>query len=157
MSLASVQTTSMRPVCMLKVIDPQRTVSQKADPRGVPDSQETSAAPALPAAPGPSAAPGLRLTLRGRVVLASLVALLVTAVPAIAAAAAQATSHAPPPRVAERNLTQVTVRPGQSLWSVAAEADPDADPRVVTQEIIQLNALTGTVIYPGEQLWVPTG
>jgi hypothetical protein len=153
MSLASVQTTSMRPVRMLKVIESRQTVSQIPAPRGVPDSQETSAARAF----SRPAAPGLRLTLRGRVVLAALVALLVTAIPAIAAAAAQATSHAPPPRVAERNLAQVTVRPGQSLWSVAEDADPNADPRVITQEIIQLNALTGTVIYPGEQLWVPAG
>jgi LysM repeat protein len=51
----------------------------------------------------------------------------------------------------------VTVGPGESLWSVAQAADPNADPRAVTQEIIAMNKLSGYVIYPGEQLWVPRG
>jgi LysM repeat protein len=161
MSVASVQTTSMRAVRMLKVIEPRQTVSQIPGPRGVPDSQETSATSAIASAPPPPKAASRQavapVTMRGRIALAGLVVLLVTAVPMIAAVVAQATSHALPPRVAERNLVRVTVRPGQSLWTVAADADPDVDPRVVTQEIIQLNALAGTVIYPGELLWVPTG
>ena len=47
--------------------------------------------------------------------------------------------------------------PGQSLCSVAEAADPDADTRIVIQQIIDLNALTGTVVQPGERLWVPRG
>jgi hypothetical protein len=100
-------------------------------------------------------APPLRLTRRGRVVVAGLVALLVTVGMAAAAGAAQASSHGLPARVVERDLTRVTVGPGQSLWSVAQGADPDADPRAVIQEIIELNVLAGTTIYPGERLWVP--
>ena len=38
----------------------------------------------------------------------------------------------------------MAVRPGQSLWSVAESADPDADTRVVIRQIIQLNALAAT-------------
>jgi hypothetical protein len=105
--------------------------------------------------PGSRPAPGLRLTRRGRVVVAAASALLVTVLLGIAAGVAQASSHALPRRVAERNLTQVTVLPGQSLWTVAEAADPDTDPRVVIREIIGLNTLTTTVIFPGERLWVP--
>lgn len=108
------------------------------------------------------AAVGWRLTRRGRVVLAALVALLVMAVVAAASIAAgggiaQATSHGPSRYAAERDLARVTVRPGQSLWSVAEAADPGADTRVVIQQIIELNALTGMTLNPGEQLWVPRG
>jgi LysM repeat protein len=49
------------------------------------------------------------------------------------------------------------VHPGQTLWSIASRAQPSADPRNVIQQIIELNALTGTGIEPGERLWVPRG
>jgi len=92
-------------------------------------------------------------------VVACAAALITIVLPAVllgmGAGSAQATSHAISRGAAERDLTQVTVRPGQSLWSVAEAADPDADPRVVTQQIIELNALNGTVVLPGERLWVP--
>ena len=67
--------------------------------------------------------------------------------------------HEPPGAVgaAQQNLTQVTVRPGQSLWSVAESADPDADTRVVIQQIVELNGLTGNVVFAGQRLWVPRG
>jgi hypothetical protein len=73
------------------------------------------------------------------------------------AGSAQATSHALSRQAAERSLGQVTVRPGQSLWSVAEAADPGADTRLVVQQIVELNALPGMVVTPGERLWVPRG
>jgi hypothetical protein len=76
---------------------------------------------------------------------------------AVGGGTAQATSHGPSRNAAERNLARVTVRPGQSLWSVAEAVDPDADTRVVIQQIIELNALPGMTLNPGEQLWVPRG
>jgi len=51
----------------------------------------------------------------------------------------------------------VVVHPGQTLWSIASHAEPTADPRVVMQQIIDLNALRGTNIEPGQHLWVPRG
>jgi len=51
----------------------------------------------------------------------------------------------------------VVVHPGQTLWSIASQAEPTADPRVVMQQIIDLNALRGTSIEPGQRLWVPRG
>jgi LysM repeat protein len=89
------------------------------------------------------------------VVAAALAALLITGLSLIAAVSARATSHPAPQGKARQSLVQVVVRPGQSLWSVAESADPDADTRLVIQRIIDLNGLTGDAVQPGQQLWVP--
>ena len=99
----------------------------------------------------------LRLTRRGRVVVALAAALLVTLVSLFLAGVAQATNDGPSPRAARENLVQVIVRPGQSLWSVAESADPDQDTRAVIQQIIDLNSLNGDAVFAGQQLWVPRG
>jgi hypothetical protein len=54
-----------------------------------------------------------------------------------------------------RGMTQVVVRPGQTLWSLASAAEPAADPRIVIQQIIDANALSGDTIRAGQLLWVP--
>src|SRR6266487_3487916 len=99
----------------------------------------------------------LRLTRRGRVVVAMAAALLVTVVSLLVASVAQATNDGPSSRAARQNLVQVVVHPGQSLWSVAESADPDQDPRAVIQQIIDLNSLNGDTVLAGQQLWVPRG
>jgi len=99
----------------------------------------------------------LRLTRRGRVVVALAAALLVTMVSLLLAGVAQATNDGPSPRAARENLVKVIVRPGQSLWSVAESADPDQDTRAVIQQIIDLNSLNGDTVFAGQQLWVPRG
>ncbi len=112
-------------------------------------------APRMPAAQ-PAASP-LRLTRRGRVVVAGLAVLLVAVLSLLVAGAARATSHAAPLSAAGHDLGQVVVRPGQSLWSVAESADPDADTRLVIQQILELNALRGDTVFAGQRLWVPRG
>ena len=103
--------------------------------------------------------PRTRLTRRGRIVVSALViaAMLLIAVLAWIGGAtrADAAGSGPPPSAVYRNLTKVVVEPGESLWTIAAQAEPAADPRSVIQEIIDLNALGGTSIQPGERLWVP--
>jgi LysM repeat protein len=111
----------------------------------------------LAAGQGQAASAPLRLTRRGRVVVAVAAALLLAALSLVVAGSALATSHATPPRGGEQRLTQVTVLPGQSLWSVAEAADPDADTRLVIQQIINLNGLTGDTIVAGQRLWIPLG
>jgi hypothetical protein len=109
-------------------------------------------------APHGAAAPApLRLTRRGRIVVAAAAALLVTLLSVLVTGGAWATSHSAPSRGADRSLTQVVVQPGQSLWSVAQTADPNADPQQVMQQIIDLNSLAGDVIQVGQRLWVPRG
>ena len=106
---------------------------------------------------GQAATVPLRLTRRGRVVVAVAAVLLLAALSLVIAASAQATNHPLPSRGAQQDLTQVTVRPGQSLWSVAENADPGADTRAVIQQIVELNGLTGDVVVAGQRLWVPRG
>jgi hypothetical protein len=55
------------------------------------------------------------------------------------------------------HVARVTVRLGQTLWSLAEANDPGTDPRLVIQEIQQLNSMTGDRIMPGEVLRVPRG
>ena len=135
------------------VILPLRAPRPAAPPRDTP-----AAAPRRPAAPprDTPAAP-LRLTRRGRVAAAAAAALLVTVLSLLAAGVAQATSHALSPHAAPQGMVQVVVRPGQSLWSVAESTDPDQDTRAVIQQIVDLNALSGDVVFAGQQLWVPRG
>jgi hypothetical protein len=108
-------------------------------------------------AAGQTATAPLRLTRRGRVVVAIAAALLLAALSLVIAASAQATNHPAPSAAAQRNLAQVIVRPGQSLWSVAENADPNADTRVVIQQIVELNGLTWDTVFSGQHLWVPRG
>ena len=111
--------------------------------------------PARPMSARQPASPPLRLTRRGRVVVAAAAVLLVAALSLIASGAAQAISHSVSPRPAGRALAQVVVRPGQSLWSVAQSADPNADTRLVIQQIVELNSLSGNTVVAGQRLWVP--
>jgi LysM domain len=100
-----------------------------------------------------------RLTRRGRILAAALVVAVMVTVAVLAWLAgttrAQAALHGSPPGAVYRNLTQVVVRPGQTLWTIASQAQPTADPRTVVQEIVTLNDLRGVVIEPGQHLWVP--
>jgi hypothetical protein len=113
--------------------------------------------PVAPASPGGPARP-VRLTRRGRAVAGAL------AVAAVALAAfllslalsggALASNHgvAGSPY---QGMRQVVVQPGQTLWTLAAQAEPGADPRVVIPQIVSVNSLADATIFPGEQLWVP--
>jgi LysM repeat protein len=100
----------------------------------------------------------VRLTRRGRIVLGVLLAgLVLVAVGLAAAAQAQAASSGSSSAALRRSMTRVVVQPGQTLWSIASRAEPAADPRAVVQQIVDVNALPGTSIQPGQQLWVPKG
>lgn len=98
------------------------------------------------------AKPELRLTRRGR--------LLVTVLLAAVGLTSYLTTRPPTPTPA-MNLEaasvarQVVVTPGETLWQVAARAEPGADPRVVVDEIIALNRLPSATLRPGEVLDLP--
>ena len=102
-----------------------------------------------------------RLTRRGRRLVWACAVLILVAVltPVLLALAsgAQAANHGAPPSVVRAAMRHVVVKPGQSLWSIALNAEPAADPRVVVQQIMQYNALGSQVVVPGETLWVPRG
>ena len=70
---------------------------------------------------------------------------------------AQAAGSGPPASAVYHSLRSVVVQPGESLWAIAEQADPAGDPRSVMQEIIDINALHGTSVQPGQRLWLPRG
>jgi len=104
------------------------------------------------------AAPPVRLTRRGRIVVSALVlAVLVVAallISLLASGGAQATNHGQA-RAGYQGMREVVVRPGQTLWSIAVAAEPTADTRIVVQEIMTANALTSANISAGQLIWVP--
>ena len=118
----------------------------------------------------------LRLTRRGRVVLTTLAAVpLVLAAVAFAvnggAAGASdsasgvdlmsyttdsgfiATLAYSPTDVGSARF--ITVAPGQTLWDLAEEISPSADPRDVVADIKRLNALSVETLQPGQRLEIP--
>ena len=138
-----------------------RRVPVSQGPRRVPVSQGLRHSARVPGTRPAPRQNTVRLTRRGRIVVAVMLtavslSLVVLAWLAIAARAAQASDGGQPGAVYQ-NLTSVVVHPGQTLWSIASRAEPSADPRVVMQQIIELNALRGTSIEPGQRLWVPRG
>ena len=95
----------------------------------------------------------LRITRRGRVVVTLLLAapLIVVAAlfgpGAVGAVAGTQSSGA--------QFEHVTVSSGQSLWQIAEKVAPNADPRDVVSDIVDLNGLSGSVVVPGERLAIP--
>jgi hypothetical protein len=103
----------------------------------------------------------IRLTRRGRWVVAGFAMLVVIATATVlwmtAAGSVQASSEGGPPASPYQGMTQVVVGPGQTLWSIAAGAEPSANTWAVVQQITEVNALNGTTVHAGQQLWVPKG
>jgi LysM repeat protein len=61
------------------------------------------------------------------------------------------------PTTSARNVQQmgtVTVRPGQSLWSIAASIAPQRDPRQVVFELQRINHLTSPQVTVGQHLQI---
>ena len=102
----------------------------------------------------PAAVPARRSP-HGRLMVTGAAALVVGALSVVLATAAQAT-HAGP-AADNRYVTKVMVQPGQSLWTLAERYDPDADARVIVEQIRQLNSMAGDQLQAGETLWVPRG
>ncbi|GAA2989056.1 deferrochelatase/peroxidase EfeB [Microbacterium terrae] len=97
----------------------------------------------------------LRLTLRGRRVLALLAALpavIALSAAVISGGAAIATRDA---GAVAGTFTTVTVGVGDTLWSIAEEVAPQADPRDVVDAIVRLNALDGATLLVGDQVALP--
>ena len=106
------------------------------------------------AGPVPSAT-RLRLTSRGRRVLAGAAALPVVVALGfgmLSGGGALATVDASAPA---GTFETVTVGAGESLWGIAQEVAPQADPRDVVDAIITLNALESSAVAAGQRLSIP--
>jgi hypothetical protein len=99
----------------------------------------------------------LRLTRRGRSVAVACAVVVASLLWFAVATAAQASDHGVSPHPAGHAMSRIVVQPGQTLWSIATQADPAADPRRVVQQIVTANTLTSENITAGQRLWVPRG
>lgn len=107
-------------------------------------ARRSSAAPARPAR--------LRLTERGHTVLLTLAAIplvIVLLALALNGGGASATLEAGEP------AQVVMIESGQSLWSLAEQIAPAADPRDVIEEILVLNRLDSADVWAGQQIAIP--
>ena len=98
-------------------------------------------------------APRLRLTARGRRLVAMLV--LLPALLGLGALAAQPALAAAAGPAATQVVETVTVQPGQSLWQIAESIADERDVRDLITEITVLNGLEGASVEPGMQLVLP--
>ena len=97
----------------------------------------------------------LRLTRRGRRVVAFLAALpAVIALSVAMVSGGGALASAVHGSTAE-SFSTVTVLPGDTLWSLAEEVAPAADPRDVVDGIMRLNALSSSRLEAGQTLAIP--
>ncbi|WP_185973074.1 LysM peptidoglycan-binding domain-containing protein [Aeromicrobium piscarium] len=102
--------------------------------------------PVVPDRPAP-----VRLTRRGRVVVFAAVSLILALGAVVMGASVAATSDSAPIAT-----TTVQVQPGQTLWHIAAEANPGGDVRATVDEIVRLNALpNASGLQMGTSLAVP--
>lgn len=101
-----------------------------------------------------SAAPKLHLTRRGRAVLTFLVAApLVVAAFLFVVNGGGATASL---EGSDAAFQYVTVQPGESLWQLAEQLAPGADPRDVISDIVTFNQLDSADIAAGQELAIPS-
>ena len=135
-----------------------------AQHRGARPRTHLSVVPDVPSAHGRSSSgshggvapePPLRLTRRGRLVLRALVvialAVLITTTALVLArsARADADSHAP--------VRYHVVMPGETLWGIATELSPKADPRDTVALLVEVNHLPSSGVLAGQRLVIPAG
>lgn len=105
--------------------------------------------------PARPASTRLRLTARGRRVLLGLAATPLAfgiGFAALSGGSALASGES----ASAVSFETVTVLPGDTLWSIAGEIAPEADPREVIGEITRLNMLQGGVLQVGQELSIPS-
>ncbi|MGN7968397.1 LysM peptidoglycan-binding domain-containing protein [Microbacterium sp. 22296] len=98
----------------------------------------------------------LRITPRGRRVAAFLVSLplvIALGVAIVGGGSALASNDA---GASVGSFSEVTVMSGDTLWSIAEELAPTADPRDVVAEISRLNALPGGSVAAGQRIAIPS-
>jgi hypothetical protein len=96
----------------------------------------------------------LRITRRGRAVIAVLASLPLLAA-LIAFAAFGASTAVAGSDTSSQQFEYVTVQAGQDLWSIAESVAPSADPRDVIAGIVNLNQLQSSAVQAGQRLALP--
>ena len=110
---------------------------------------DRSPAPQAPVAPA-----AFRITRRGRLVLVALVVALAFAVISLGQAALSPQAQAGSETSSDASRTWV-VQPNETLWSIAEQVDPDADPRETVARIVSMNDLPDSAVLVGQEIHVP--
>lgn len=106
----------------------------------------------LYAVPTPRPQAALRLTKRGRVVLLLVAGAVVLLMGITFGGSTAATGMSGTPAATH----SVTVQAGQTLWQIAAEANPNGDIRQTVDEIMKLNSLPSAGgLQMGREIAVP--
>lgn len=101
--------------------------------------------------PFPASHSALRLTRRGRIVLATAAAGFLSLVVVLSG---QVTADAGSASAGPATGTFV-VQAGDSLWSIAQQVAPAADPRETIARIRDLNGMRSATVIPGQSVVVP--
>ncbi|GGH46265.1 LysM peptidoglycan-binding domain-containing protein [Microbacterium album] len=117
--------------------------------------QDDAAGTTPAAAVGGARKTRLRLTRRGRRVLAGLVSVPVATALAFAIISGGTALASRDDGVPTGSFETVTVMAGESLWSIAEEMAPTEDPRDVVDAIIRLNQLPSASVAAGQRIAIP--
>ena len=106
----------------------------------------------VPAPASDDALSPLRLTRRGRLAMFISTVLMLGVLGVILGSTTVATDQPGTPVPA----TMVTIKPGQTLWDIAAKANPTGDIQVTVDDIMKLNSMTsGGNLQAGDTVAVP--
>ena len=95
----------------------------------------------------------IRLNRRGRLFFGTLVALpIVIGAYFLGLGASQAGADS---TVSTVSFEQVTVMPGDSLWTIATQIAPNADAQEFIADVVSLNQLDSATVQPGQRLSIP--
>ena len=98
----------------------------------------------------------IRLTRRGRLALLCVAVMCMLFGFSIGNLVSFGSSAPSYPTTPSAGSQTIVVQPGQTLWGIATQAAPHADPRATVQRIIDLNHLAGTNLQVGESLALPS-
>jgi len=101
----------------------------------------------------PPAAPGVRLTRRGRVVAVLLLAVVIFGALTVLGSRSAATGEGGVPE----HTRTVEVGPGDTLWGIATEVAAPGEVRETVLRIERLNSLSGPALVVGQEIAVPVG
>ena len=99
----------------------------------------------------------LRLTRRGRAVVAAVIALpLVAGMASFAVLGSNNDAANANDALTTTSFDYVTVQAGETLWGIAEKLAPADDPRDVVTDIVNLNQLASAEVHPGQKLALPS-
>ena len=100
----------------------------------------------------------LTLTRRGRFILIGLPVMLVaTALLVLAGIFTAPVMASDASDMTAVEAQTVSVMEGDTVWALAAEFAPQRDRQDVVAEITEMNDLKGSVLVPGQEIFVPAG